>query len=352
MIWEAKWSGVGAGHWKIYFPAYGSDIWRARQGMVQFQRPHNDFLWILSELGIIGLVFYLCIFVMALYQAFYTLAQPNLIRSERIFIRLLISGLIAYLLISFFSFPRERIFHQTILFLNLAFVVNKQRPRPIKLSNVKLIVGATSLIMLASLAFALNWWRGESIVLKINRARAEGEWETLLQEHDKLANNYFYQIDAVSLPTSFYAGLAKLNLQDYSSSEQYFEEAYALHPYNIHVINNLANIKLLSNQGDTAIYFYREALKVSPKYLDGALNLMAAYFNSNRAEEAYLVLCEYEKVFEVDDPDHPTLPYYRKLILKAMQDRKFQLNPKKSWSEKELQEAHFQALTEKRKLFN
>lgn len=353
MIWEASWMGVGAGHWKIFFPAYGSDIWRARQGMVQFQRPHNDFIWILSELGILGLLLYLFTFMLALYQAFCSLAKADLQRSERMFIQLLISGLIAYLVISFFSFPRERIFHQVILFINLAFITNEQRKSPLKLRRVKLTMLASLLLSLASLVFALNWWRGERVVLKMNQARANGAWQTLLLEHDKLADNYFYQIDAVSLPTSFYAGLAELNLQNYPLSEQYFEEAYDLHPYNIHVINNLANIKLLSGQADTAIYFYREALKVSPKYLDGALNLMAAYFNNNRVEEAYLVLCEYEGVFAVDDPDHSSLPYYRKMILKALQSQKFSSDSiKKSWSEKDLEEAHFKALTEKRKLFN
>ncbi|MCT4622580.1 MAG: O-antigen ligase family protein, partial [Schleiferiaceae bacterium] len=56
---DASITGVGAGNWKIEFPKYGSGIWRARQGLVQFQRPHNDFLWVLSETGILGFAGYI-----------------------------------------------------------------------------------------------------------------------------------------------------------------------------------------------------------------------------------------------------------------------------------------------------
>ncbi len=352
MIWDSECCGVGAGNWKIYFPAYGSDIWRARQGMVQFQRPHNDFIWVLAELGILGLLLYISIFINTFSRALHNLASANT-QSERLFTQLLISGLVAYLVISFFSFPRERIFHQVILFINLAYLVGHSKVVEIGLRGTKGLMLITSLFSLAVLAFALNWWRGERIIIELNQARAKGEWQRLVEKHESLADNYFYQIDAVSLPISFYAGLAELNLQNYPLSEKYFEAAYDLHPYNIHVINNLANIKLLNNQTDTAIYFYKEALKVSPKYLDGALNLMAGYFNTNRVEEAYLVLCQYEKVFAVDDPDNPSLPEYRRIILKAMYTRELNLGfTSKPLDEKDLENAHFEALAQKQRLFN
>lgn len=345
MIWDNDWAGVGAGNWKIFFPAYGSDIWRARQGMVQFQRPHNDFIWLIAELGILGLLSYLAIFTIILFAALRSIANPLLEQGDRVFIKLLFSGLIAYLVIAFFSFPRERIFHQVVLYLSFAFILRQQASEIVW--RFKMIIFPFSAVItgLAAFSFGLNYWRSESTMLKVNQARAEGNWQELVLQHNKLADNYFYQIDAVSIPTSFYAGLAHLNLQNYPVSERYFEEAYALHPYNIHVINNLANIKLLSAKADTATYYYRKALAVSPKYLEGALNLMAAYFNTNQVKKAYSVLCEYERVFAVDNPNHPSLQTYRLMILRAMQD--LTIKSGLDWiflEDQELEKRHFKSL--------
>jgi len=352
MIWDNDWVGVGAGNWKIFFPAYGSDIWRARQGMVQFQRPHNDFIWVLAEVGILGLVLYLSTFLLVLFAALRSLADPQLELKERIFLKLLFAGLLAYFIIGFFSFPRERIFHQLLLYLTFAFILKQQDIGVTWRDKIKLLPVASLLMGAATLALGLNWWRGETTMLKVNKARAEVNWQALLHQHSKLADNYFYQIDAVSVPTSFYAGLAHLNLQNFPISERYFEEAYALHPYNIHVINNLANIKLLSAKADTAAYYYRQALTVSPKYLDGALNLMAAYFNTQQVERAYAVLCEYEPIFAVDNPDHPSLAAYRLVILKEMQALK--VNSSVDWeilTDQELVEVHLKSVVEKKVFF-
>ena len=44
--------GVGAGNWQIYFPdATLKGLWRAEDLNYTFQRPHNDFLWVLCASG-------------------------------------------------------------------------------------------------------------------------------------------------------------------------------------------------------------------------------------------------------------------------------------------------------------
>lgn len=317
MIWDNGWGGVGAGNWKIQFPAYGSDIWRARQGMVQFQRPHNDFLWVLSELGILGFLSYLTLFVFILASALLSAGNSALSKEERQFVRLLLAGLIAYLVAAQFSFPRERVFHQILLYLGIASILSFRKKAELSLRASLLVKTLAALIGLLGLTFGLNWWQGEKLTVKINQARSEGNWQKLLIYTNALEGNRFYQIDPVSIPICFYSGLAHLNLQNYSQSKADFELAYKLHPNNIHVINNLANINLLVGDLDSAINFYQQALDVSPKYLDGALNLMAAYFNGGRITEAFEFLVKYEPIFAVDRPDHPSLGLYRKAIVMA-----------------------------------
>ncbi|MCB0304490.1 MAG: O-antigen ligase family protein, partial [Calditrichaeota bacterium] len=61
--------GVGIGNWKLFIPAYGSEGLRSAGGAVNFVRPHNDFLWVLSESGLPALLGFLAIFFLGGYYA-------------------------------------------------------------------------------------------------------------------------------------------------------------------------------------------------------------------------------------------------------------------------------------------
>ena len=352
MIWSEDFGGVGAGNWKIMFPAYGSDIWRARQGLVQFQRPHNDYLWVLSETGIFGLAAYVLGFSLILIYGLKAAANDRFDQSDRVLIRLLLSGVLAYLLVAFFSFPRERIFHQVVLYTTLGMLIYLSRPPISTRTFSTFFVNFLSIIVGMLITWCgLNWWQGEVVTRRVNEARARGDWDGLLEDYDKVEHNRFYKIDAVSVPLNFYSGLAYLNLKEYPKSEQEFTKAYKLHPNNIHVINNMANVYFLQGKTDSAIVFYKKALEVSPKYLDGALNLMAAYFNSHQTDEAYAVLCVYEDIFSQEEPSHPTLVMYRTAILNAektkMIEREVNDSMKcylESLEEGQLEELHFESL--------
>ncbi len=352
MIWNEDLGGVGAGNWKIMFPAYGSDIWRARQGMVQFQRPHNDYLWVLSETGILGLAAYLSCFILILFYGLKAVSNHRLDQKQRVMIRLLLSGVLAYLLVAFFSFPRERIFHQVVLYTLFGLLISLNGPAVSSnryFSKISIVLG----LVLGGMVIwvGANWWQGEKVVRKINEARAIGDWKGLLGQYSKVEGNRFYKMDAVSVPLSFYSGLAYLNLEKYPKSQSEFTNAYNLHPNNIHVINNMANIYFLQGEADSALVFYKKALRVSPKYLDGALNLMAAYFNLNQIEEAYAVLRKYEVVFRVDSPNHSGIQSYRLAILKAkkyeilLNENDEQLrNYLEFLTEQQLENLHFESL--------
>ena len=53
--------GVGPGNWKLHYPAYGTQGTRASEGELFFQRPHNDYIWVLTETGPLGLACHLAL---------------------------------------------------------------------------------------------------------------------------------------------------------------------------------------------------------------------------------------------------------------------------------------------------
>ena len=345
MVWNENFFGVGANNWKIVFPSYGSDIWRARQGMVQFQRPHNDYLWVLSETGIIGLLLYLSCFVVVVFSGLRFLARDDQNGDLKILVKLILSGVSAYMVVAFFSFPRERIFHQVVLYSFFAVIVSLTKESKSKraFSQVHFIWIALMGVFISYAGY--EWWRGEILARKINHQRSVGNWNGLLETYTEAENFHWYKMDATSVPLSFYSGLAYLNLEDFERSLSEFHVAYNQHPNNIHVINNLANAFYLKGDVDSAVVYYKEALEVSPKYLDGVLNLMAAYFNSGRVEEAYIVLREYEKAFKIEMPNHPTLGMYRAAILESMYKRIQEIGNTSFYIEPhELEKLHFESM--------
>ncbi|MCB0686175.1 MAG: O-antigen ligase family protein, partial [Saprospiraceae bacterium] len=109
--------GVGPGNWKLQFPGHGVEgSYRMQDQNVFFTRAHNDFLEIFAELGLLGFSIYVFLFGYAFYQL-------HLARHKSPWkSRMLLAGMIGYLISSLIDFPKERLEFVTILILYLAVV--------------------------------------------------------------------------------------------------------------------------------------------------------------------------------------------------------------------------------------
>jgi len=97
-MWGSTWQlskdniffGVGAGNWKIaVLPYYNINYGTKYQN---WRRPHNDFLWVLSEKSIFGLLFYLLTFIIIAIYCFKILYSET-DKEKLIFVAMLISGI-------------------------------------------------------------------------------------------------------------------------------------------------------------------------------------------------------------------------------------------------------------------
>jgi len=110
--------GVGAGNWKYNYPYYKvDDIETSLFYNTVFNRPHNDFIWVFSETGLIGFILLMLIIMYIGRHSLFRIIQEKNIKNI-----LIISTLIGLLIISFFSFPRERILHIVITSILLAIL--------------------------------------------------------------------------------------------------------------------------------------------------------------------------------------------------------------------------------------
>lgn len=295
-IFKEHWLlGVGLGNWQLIFPKNGLDNFQALDDVVNgettLQRPHNDFIWILCETGILGLLTYLLLFGIVLYQLFYLIKNTVAVSEKRKYYYLF-SGIVGYMVISFFDFPYERIEHQVLLMTLFAFTTSKyyllKNQNSVGKSN-KIILIFLIIPIAYSLLVTYNRFKGELHTAKMYTARNDKNWSRVIIESQK-AQNYFYKLDNASIPISWYEGIGHFNEKRIQESEDCFYTAHQLNPYNIYVINNLASAYQANGKSEEAIVLYQSALKISKNFDEAKLNLAALYFNKKEFEKAFLTI--------------------------------------------------------------
>ena len=293
-IKENYFLGVGAGNWQVHFAEKGLDNFSeigVRNGMTTFQRPHNDFIWILSEMGIFGLIAYLSLFALILFYCLKLIrrCEDSMIRSRFIII---LSTVVGYLIIAFFDFPLERIEHQIVLYLLFAFVLASYYKDIIKERNRK-IQNLVSFLYLFSILFSfivcVNRYIGEVHTQNMYSAHRSSNWKVMIAEASE-AKNMFYEFDPTSMPLDWYIGVANFSLGNIYLAKENFMDARRISPYNIHVFNNLGSCFEQESNHEMAIKYYKKALAISSSFEESILNLSAVYFNQKEIEKAYIVI--------------------------------------------------------------
>ncbi|MFK5857557.1 MAG: O-antigen ligase family protein [Bacteroidota bacterium] len=316
IIKEKPLLGYGAANWKIEMLKYGSEGLISKNNITFYQRPHNDFLWVFSEFGIIGGILYLLIFISS-----YILLILQ-IKSEKetqniLFQYAIIFCLTGITIFSFLSFPHERMIHNIILFSFFAAIITyqiKDKPTIIvhKTIILKIIIYSISFIIIsASTIFGYQRFISESYTKNALIAKNENDQYSVITQISK-ATSSFYQMDPLSTPLSWYKGLAWYQLGETDSATKYLHEAYTLNPYHIHVLNNLASAYAQNNQLNEAVTFYKKTIKIYPKFEEATLNLCAVYFNSNQVDSALTVLANID--IESQNPKFKT---FIKAVLKS-----------------------------------
>lgn len=266
--------GTGAGTWRIEIPRYGKGIASRSDDMMAFrnvyyQRPHNDFLWVLVETGTSSCICYLTIFALS----FYYLYKAN----NRIAL-MVFAGLVGYMCFAFFSFPKERVFHSMILIIFMAIsvaVYHKRKAHHFHPQTIYIL--SVFVLAVLSLAAVDFWFRydSERIARKIVQERHFGRWENALIELERCS--WFSTLDPISTPFLWYKGESEYMLGNIKKACLDFERANKYNPNHIFVLTNLGACQALLGQDAEAIENFKKALVLCPDFEGAKNNLNAVY---------------------------------------------------------------------------
>lgn len=298
--------GVGANNWKVaHTKNHYPTIFKATDLNVIFQRPHNDFLWIFSEYGIIGLNSYLA-WVLLVLLGLYTVY----INTRSRLALLLFASLVSYWVISFFDFPKERIEHIILcsMLLSAAFGIlyrhQYYKSKAIRVSKPRGILIVLVAVMISYISY--QFLRGEKYLNKLYLARLSNDPIGVLRNGEKSISR-FYNLDPTSVPVSWYRANALVELNAYEPALQELKTALKHAPFNPYVLNDLGSAYYYSEKTDSALYYYKQAAMINERFDDPRLNIVAIYIN----EEAWT---EAKKWNESILHDSERRTYYRKLI--------------------------------------
>ncbi|MES2781020.1 MAG: O-antigen ligase family protein [Bacteroidota bacterium] len=299
MISEHPITGVGAANWQIHMPKYGMQKfyevnYTISEGLTNFQRPHNDFLWVWAETGIVGFLLYVFIFTATLVYTYKLLKQE-----EKLFLKIgyamLFLQVLGFIVISAVDFPLERIEHPTLMLMTIGFIAANhdaiQKWKGLRLKRwVWLVVAGIALL---SLNVCTQRWRSELQLRKMYKAHAAGNWQKLTVEGTKAQTSYF-NMDYYSIPIQWYVGVGYFMQDNLVAAKQSFEVAYQLHPFQVHVLNNYGTCYEKEGNHGKAIELLEESHRLSPTFSDGIINLSGAYFNAGRYDDAYRTITQFK----------------------------------------------------------
>jgi O-antigen ligase len=280
--------GKGLGSWKIEVLKYGHQGLETENNITFHQRPHNDFIWIAAEQGLIGLFAYLIIVLLMLFLLVKLILKSKN-EKEKLFYFLALYAYAGYLIYACLSFPKERIEHQIILaFIFSTVIVNSLKSHSTSQNKGNAFLFFIPLILISGFALKIGISRfvSETHLQKAYTARANGAWQNTIDEIDKAENDY-YNIDPMCTPLRWYSGSAHYNLGNQELAFADFYEAYQVNPNHVHVLNNLATAYEIKADHVNAIEFYQKALIISPNFEEANVNLCATFFNAGKKHEAY-----------------------------------------------------------------
>ena len=320
MLESSPVNGIGSGQWRIAFPKYGLEGTNpsVAEGITSEVRPHNDFLWILSENGIIGFSLFSFFFILLWISWFKRIRENKSIDQYS-------SGavLVIVTIYSFFEFPLERMAIYGPFMLIAGFIISEE-VKSINFVTKKFIYPIIILFLLClsyASSKAIEGDRQNQIVLKKNSNRdAQNIGKTVNK-----AINSWNELDRYGNPLIYFSGMGsmfgeaqksntgKFGPRDFIKAEIFFMEALEIHPNHVVTLFQLGNLYSYRGELNKAENIYQKLLKISPRHPGGQIAYANNLLRLDKPEESARVL-----ISAFLNPDQYQSENYVKTVIKSL----------------------------------
>jgi len=267
MIRDHFLTGVGAGNFTIRMHEYlGRPELDFSGRSTNWAQPHNDFLWVFVEKGILGFLAFVGALATAVARGVRVL-RSNPRRETAWVVLAALASLASYTCSSCLDFPLERINQQVYLAVLLAVLVVSSRPKPAaqskKISVPGIPAAAVVAVLILGMAYSITAIRQEYLV---NLARAGlriGNYSGAA-EYARRAGTPWKTLDPVATPVAYLEGYARLLLGDLNSAIPLLEQARRHNPNRLYILQTLSDAYLAAGRPEDAMNCMELALSRYP----------------------------------------------------------------------------------------
>ncbi len=280
-------TGVGGGNWKTFYPKYGigNEDRGVIEGITILQRPHNDFIWVVSEFGYPGLLFFTGFFIVLLITAWKNTKNGS---KDSIWDYALLFGLVAYLAYSMGEFPLERPYHQMCLIFFTAFIMARSNLKKFK-TGFFISTSLLAVLLVSGIYVTLERISGERLAKKALMAEQERKPQLMIQYANEAHSDYF-SVDNYNNPVLYFSGMGNQALRQFDQSIYYFEKALLDNPYHTLTLNQLGNAYKLKGDIPQALKIYDRIVEFNPRNSTVLLNYAEIYLFEKDYEKASFYL--------------------------------------------------------------
>jgi O-antigen ligase len=277
--------GVGLNNWKLLFPAYGVGGTEViNTGAMNFEHPHNDYLLIFSEQGLLGITAYLVFFLLTF--LFLLRKYKSADDAERRFLLVLLFILIAFFCLSLFSYPRSRIYSPALLLFFIGYLFSSTD----KQKDSKWVIKSelnTILLFISIAALAISFIRVKSDMAykEMLIYKVKGNFPGLIIASEKV-NETFSPVDIATTSAQWYLGMANFYSGNLKQALEHYQAAAVITPNHLRTLNDLATCYEQNGLPDSALFYYSRALLIAPAFNEARLNRVATYFNRGQLNDA------------------------------------------------------------------
>ena len=312
--------GVGIGNFKIEYQPYRTKEEQLSTGPDIFvRRSHNEYVQLLSEIGLFGIIFFFWVIIMTVRMCTTILKRSKDFYGQCLAIGFLVSFVSTYIAI-FFNFSLQTPtpcmtlwFITSLMMVSYDIFLKKEDVSLLCTRSVRAIKNSlrTGVIIIVICCFILPYWlvRPAQAYYHYQYGQAlEKMGLTKEAKHElKKSLRYFYHSWEVHFVlANVYAALGELNK---SKEEHLF--SLQLNPYHQKGHYNLANTLYKLGDVNAAIEHYLEAIRIDEVFYQAFNNLGSIYYKEGKLGES---LKYFKGVVELD-PTYPSGQYNMGYVL-------------------------------------
>jgi tetratricopeptide (TPR) repeat protein len=298
--------GVGVGNYKIQYQPYRTADEQLSTGPDIFvRRAHNEYVQLLSEIGLFGIVFFFWIIVVSLRMCAEILKKTKSVYGQFLSLGLMLSLLSSYISI-FFNFSLQTPTPGMAIFLALGFLMFsydeflKKEDTSVICTNLVLNLKKTlriGLIPLALFCFITPFWLVRPAIAFYNYQFGQACEKMGLRKDaraklEKSLEDYYPSWETHFVLANVYASLSEV-----TKAKWHHEYALKLNPYHQKGHYNLANTLYKLGEVDRAIDHYKKGIEIDSIFYQSYNNLGSILYKENRLDES---LDYFRKVTELE----------------------------------------------------